>query len=390
MTLGVASGPQPLRPDTVLDVPGGPRIVLVRAPGSPAAAIRLSIRVTEGEADAGAARLLQHLALLRLRGRAAALGIEMETGRTADAAVFSVRGAAPAFEDLAWLLRDAMAKPDVDGTQLEQARAALLAEITRAEEVPADALDAELFRRLAPSLPPLWGTRRSVAGLTGARLEAFWRRAFRRDRVALVVVAPVAPEAVLAALGDAGAPAADAPTAVTPPAVPPARDKGSRPETLRVWYGIAYRTGGARHAVAVTAARLLADALAAEPAVEAPRVELWQLQGASALVARGAAYPSGAPAMIRALASLPARVRGRLSPERVRAAAQAAQRDLLLAARTPWGLADVLGRSQDATGDALSAARTLAGLDSVDAAEVASFLDHLANQSPLRAEIRPR
>lgn len=390
MTLGVASGPQLLRPDTVLHVPRGPRIVLVRAPGSPAAAIRLSIPVTEGEADAGAARLLQHLALLRLRGRAAALGIDIQAERTADAVVFSVRGAAPAFEDLAWLLRDAIAKPDADGTQLEQARAALLAEIARAEEAPADALDAELFRRLAPSVPPLWGTRRSVAGLTSARLEAFWRRAFRRDRVTLVVVAPVGLEAVLAALAEAGAPATDAAAAVTPPTGPFARDRGSRPETLRVWYGIAYWTGGAPHAVAATAARLLADALAAEPAVEAPRVELWQVQGAAALVARGTAYPREAPAMIRALAGLPARVRGNLSPERVRAAAQAVRRDLLLAARTPWGLADVLGRSRDATGDAFSAAHTVAALDRVDAAAVASFLDHLANRSPLQAEIRPR
>lgn len=386
--LTAAAPAQALRPDTVLAPPGGPRVVLVYAPGSPAAAIRASVRVLEAPGEAGAARLLQHLALRRLQGRAAALGAEFEARRTPDAAVYSVSGAVADFEHLASLIRGALAGPDPQGGDLEAARAAVLGEIERTEEAPADALYAELLHRVAPSLPPPSGTRSSVDSLSMTRLAAFWRRAFRRDSVTLVVVAPVPVEALLAALGEVGAPAADS---APPPALDlrPSPAPRRRPETLRVWYGVAYLSGSDSRALASTAARVLADVLDEEPAADAARVDLWHVRGRVALVTRGAAYPPEAPGMIRAVSGLLARARAALSAERVTSAARMVHRDLLFAARTPWGLAEVIGRLLDATDDPYAAQRFSDDVDGLDPDSLAAFLARLAGQSAVRAELRP-
>lgn len=382
--------PQPrgLDPDTVIGPPGGPRVVFVRTSGSPAAAIRLSIPIFEREPEAGAARLIQHLALRRLRARAATFGAELEADRTLDAAVFSVRGSAADFEHLAWLVRTAVSRPVPEPTELEEARGALLAQIERAEEAPADALYAALLRRVAPLLPPPFGTRASVAALTSARLEAFWLRAFRRDSLKLVVVAPVPVEASLAAFAAVGAPAADSTPESEPPAAPP-EPAPRRAETLRVWYGVAHLTSIADHALAATAARLMADTGPADPAVEAARVDLWNVRGRIALVARAAVYPGDAARVTRAVGGLLSRVQANLSAQRVSAAARSVRRDLLVAARTPWGLAEIIGQNFDATGDPAAAARLEHDLTTVDPGSLASFLARLAGQSPVRAEVRP-
>ncbi|MBI4519435.1 MAG: insulinase family protein [Gemmatimonadetes bacterium] len=391
LTVSLAVVPlQALRPDTVFDLEGGPRILLVRAAGSPGAAVRVSVPISEGDAAAAGALVHQHATLARLRGNAATLGAEVDAERTLDRLVYSVRGAVADFEHLVWLVRLAAGRPEVGVIALEDARVAALAEIERTEEVPAEALYAELQRQLAPTRGwgPTVGT--MVAALTPVQLEDFWRHAFRRDSIRVTIVADVPVEAVLAALDGLGAPAASpnllATTSAGGVGAPPTPH---RPETLRTWHAVAYVAAAESYAPAVVTARLLASALVDDAAVEAPRVDMWWLEERVAIAIRGAAYPAAEPRMLRTIDGLLSRLRGDLLAAGVTSAASAVRREILLGARTPWGLAALLGRQFDVTGDPSAAERLMGELQRVDAEMMRSFLAALANQPPLRADIRP-
>lgn len=381
--------PQALRPDTVFDLEGGPRILFVRAAGSPGAAIRVSVPISEGDAAAASALVHQHATLGRLRGNAATLGAQVDSERTLDRLAYSVRGAVADFEHLVWLIRLAAGRPEVGAVAFEDARGAALAEIERTEEVPAEALYAALQRQLAPTRGwgPTLGT--LVAVLTPMQLEDFWRHAFRRDSIRVTIVADVPVEAVLASLDGLGAPAASQPIATASAARAAAPPPPHRPETLRTWYGVAHVAGAESYALAVVAARLLAGALLEDAGVEAPRVDVWRLEERVAIAIGGAAYPAAAPRMIRTIDGLLPRLRGDLQAAGVTSAASAVRRQILYGARTPWGLGALLGRQFDATGDPSAAERLMGELQRVDAEMMRSFLAALANEPALRAEIRP-
>jgi len=56
----------PFSPDTLLQPPGGPRIVILGTPGEGVAALRLAVPLHEGPAEAGAGHILRELALRRM------------------------------------------------------------------------------------------------------------------------------------------------------------------------------------------------------------------------------------------------------------------------------------------------------------------------------------
>jgi len=70
-------------------------------------------------------------------------------------------------------------------------------------------------------------------------------------------------------------------------------------------------------------------------------------------------------------------------------ARKALRRDLVLATRTPQGLAEVLGDFADRTGDPGFAAAVMSQIDRLSQTEVRTALRALANRRPLVVEMSP-
>ena len=244
-----------LRPDTVLVVAGGPRVVLVNSLAGGIAALRLSVPLVEGPAEAGAGMALLDLALERMQGLAGPVGALVSASRTPWGLAYAVEGAAADLEYLAYLLREAVAEPKNDALALGRVRLRLSEAVAREVETPSGHLIAELRRTAAPEFPPIQGTAATVATLDVARIREVWWRSHRPEAMTLVVAAAVVPEVVLAsvkdmgAVGSPGGPPLDAP-ASTDSSSPPPRplcwpsshhpDRRSRPPPL------SQRSSGAR------------------------------------------------------------------------------------------------------------------------------------------------
>lgn len=377
----------PFVPDTVLAPPEGPRIVLLTSPGEGVAALRLAVPLRESPAEAGAGRLLRDLALERMRTLARPVGAQVAATRTPHGIAYSVEGAAADFEYLAYLLRQAVASPDVEGPGFQEARLRLEAEVAADVETPSRRIAGLLRAQVAPGYPPLEGTRGSVAGLDPARVAAVWRRSHQPSGMTLVVSAPVAPEVVLAATRGLGAPE----EAAGPPAdePPPSEPRPPSPEAIRDWYGEARGAGAIGDPSGPVVARLVAARLRALGGPFEVGVELWELPDRWVLAVMGAARPAGAQALRRAVSGALADVRGTLEATAVAAAVAELRRDLLVEARTAAGLVAVVGRALEARADPRAAADDAAALVSVDVDQVRRRLDGMLGVPPVVAQVRP-
>lgn len=377
----------PFVPDTVLTPPGGPRILLLTSPGEGVAALRLAVPLQEGPAEAGAGSLLRDLALERMRTLARPVGAEVSAVRTPHGIAYSVEGAAADFEYLAYLLRQAVASPDVEGPAFQEARLRLETEVAADVETPARRIAGLLRAQVAPGYPPLQGTRGSVAGLDAARVEEVWSRSHQASAMTLVVSAPVAPEVVLAATRGMGAPEeAAGPPLDAPPASEP---RPPSPEAIRTWYGEAREAGAVGDPSGPVVARLVAARLQALGGPFEVGVELWELPDRWALVVIGAARPSDAQAMRRAVSGALAGVRDGLDGKAVAAAVAELRRDLLVEARTPAGLVAIVGRAAETRTDPRAAADDAAALASVDVDTIRRRLDEMLRLPPSVAQVRP-
>jgi len=296
-------------------------------------------------------------------------------------------GAAADFEYLAYLLREAVASPDVEGPAFQEARLRLQARVAGDVETPFGRVAATLRSLVAPGQPPLEGTRGSVAGLDAARVREVWRRSHQSSAMTLVVSAPVAPEVVLAATRGLGAPEESAgPPLDAPPRPEP---QPPPPEALRTWYGEARTAGSAGDPLGPVLARLVAARLRAMGGRFELGVELWELPDRWVLAIIGASYAADAQAMRRAVSGVLAGVRDTLDGEAVAAALAALRRERLIEARTPAGLVAVVGRAAESRGDPGAAARDAAALARVDAGSVRRFLDEVLALPPSVAQVLP-
>lgn len=380
----------PLLPDTVLLPPGGPRVVVLAAPGEGVAALRLAVPLREGPTEAGVGTLLRDLARDRMEALARPVGARVSVSRTPWGIAYAVEGAAADFEYLAYLLRQGVSAPAVDVPAFQRARQRLRELAARTTETPGGRMVAELRARAAPEATPPWGGGAGLEPPDAARVREAWLRSHQSSGMTLVVSAPVVPEVVLAATRGMGAPE----SAAAEPLDSPAPQSGTRPrvETIRRWYGEAWTWGAETdepHAPVV--ALLLADHLRrTAPAGDYEvGVELWELPDRWVLALVGSAYERRAAAMRGAVGGALASVRDALDPAAVANAVARARGDLLFQSRTPAGLVSLVGRAMEASGDPGAAARQLAALDRVDAASMAAFLTTLIGRGPVRAEVRP-
>lgn len=376
-----------LAPDTVLAPLGGPRIVILASPGVGVAALRLAVPLREGPTEAGAGELLRDLALERMYSLARPVGAQVSAARTPWGLAYSAVGATADFEYLAYLLREAVASPDVTGPGFAEARLRLEGEAAESVETPSGRIAADLRSQMAPGLPPLEGTPASFQALDAARVREVWLRSHQPSTMTLVVSAPVAPEVVLAAIRGIGAPEDSA--APAPGAPTPTRSRTGSPQTLRSWYGEAWPVGPPRDPLGNVLAYLVARQLRAGSSGMEASVELWDLLDRSALAVVGSAWARNAQAMRRTVSGALAATRDALDEEAVARAVAQVRRERMMAARTPAGLVAVVGRAMEADGDPLSAARELDALRAVDATSVRELLDRLLRQGPRTAQVRP-
>jgi hypothetical protein len=374
-----------LRPDSVLTPPGGPKLLRLTAPGSGLTTLRLSVRVDETPAEAGATEILARIGLERARALAMPMGARVEGMRTPWGIAYTVIGASDDFDYLAYLLREAVAEPRLDRIEFERARARVREEADRLRETGSGRLASELRAIAVPGSLPLVGTPESLDALTAAGVRELWSRTHRRDRMTVVVVGAEPLELVLASLKDIGA-QGRAPLAPTRPA-PVSR--ATKVEVLRTWYGEAWVTGDVRDPKGAVLASMVASRLREARGDLQTNVELWDVGRSRVLVITGAAYPAGAAAMKRRVSGILAETAAGLAREEIVPAVAALRFDLLSSARTPWGLAGLVGRYHDGTGVADAAYQHVVELDRVDLAAMRSYLGELQERGASNAEIRP-
>lgn len=379
-----ATASSPFHPDTAVVSEAGTRVVLMRGLDPGVAALRLSVPVVERPDEAGIGRILRDLGLERIRTLARPFGVEVDVVHTPWGLAYSAAGAAEDFETLAWLLREATARPDTRGAAFERARAALREEAARREETPAGRIVRDLRARVAPEAAPETPGAGGVDALGGDAVVRAWRRTHQASAMTLVVAAPVALEVVLAGVHDLGAPmpGLDAPDPI-PVATP------APVQTLRVWHGEAFPAGPPDEPVATVAALLVSRHLERATGPWETSVQLWTLPGRSVLTVLGAAYPRNAAAMRETVASALSATAEGLDDDTVRRAATRVRREILFTARSPSGLVATVGRAYEAGGGPSDVESRLDRLATLDAAGVRSFLTQLMALGPVRSEVRP-
>jgi predicted Zn-dependent peptidase len=377
--------PSPFDPDTVLAPAGGLRVVLLRTTGQGVAALRLSIPLQEGPAEAGAGRILRALALEKMESLARPVGARVAAARTPWGLAYSVEGAAADFEYLAYLLREAVAEPVPSRGVLADARLTLGEEAARFLETPRGRLAADLRHQVAPSVTQSEGTPATVAALDQARIRDVWRRSHQASSMTLVVSAPVVPEVILAVSRTMGSAESDEAPPLDAPALPSV-DR-SNTQSIRSWYGEAFPGEAVGDVHGPVVALLVADRLRQVRGDYETSVELWEFPDQWVLTILGAAYPGKARPMSAAVTSAVAGTLEGIESGAVEIAVARIRRSLLLGARTPAGLVEAVGRAMEATGDAGGAARQAEALDRVDVASVRQVLGALLQRGPARAEV---
>jgi hypothetical protein len=378
-------------PDTVIAPPGGVRIVVMGSPAPGVAALRLFVPLIESAPEAGIGFVLRDLALERMQSLARPVGARVEAARTPWGLAYGVEGSAADFDYLAYVLRQAVAAPDLGTPSFDGAIQHVRRRLDRDRETPAGRISVELRRAVAPGDPPLEGTAESLAGFDTTRVREVWARTHRSSRMTLVVSASVAPEAILAAAHDIGA----SPAATEPPpalaAAPPSSASISppRPQTLRTWYALAFEGGSRADARAPIAALLVSDELHRSVEGFDARVELWDLRDRWILAVTGAAYNQDLTSMRHAVSDAVRNTAATLDSATVSTAVGRTYRDLLVQARTPLGLVSVVGHWLEGTNDPRAAWTFLDELRSVSAEAMARYFHGLLATTPAHAEVRP-
>ena len=370
-------------PDTILQVPGGPRLIVLHADPGGIAALRLSIPLVESAAEAGTGRMLAALAERRMVGAARQIGARVAASRTPWGLVYSVEGAEVDLDYLMYLLRLATAEPRPESGVVEAIRAELILDLERQAESPGDRLLADLRRAAAPELVPLAGSLGSVRLLDEARLRAVWQRTHRGPSMSLVAMTSASAAALLSMLEAIGLPEA---AVADPLDAPDTRASSRGPLPLRSWYGEAR----VDHAVADPHAAVAAHLIARNAEEVASGVELgvrlWQLRDRTLLVVAGAALGRQSGASIEEVVHTAlVDVAASLDPQRVAVAVDRVGREYRTRARTPGGLVEQVGRMADSTGGSSDALQYLASLALVTTESLAAYLNGLG--APVAVEL---
>lgn len=378
--------PPGFHPDETLTPPGGPEIAIFRSVAPDVVSLRLSVPLEESSAEAGAGQFLQIQAEDRMRTLAQRIGARAEVHRTPQALVYQVSGTISDLDFLGWILGEGLLPPSVQ--DFDDTRRQIETELEQRMETPRGVLAARVRRSLTPSRLSVFGNPGSLDRIDRVRLHALWERSHHLANARLVVAGRVPTELILALVADLGL--ADAPPTT---ASPPTEETGTPrpdPEILRHWVVQAYRVAAGEEAAALVAGRWLAAITRGFNTNFELGVEIWDIgERARALIVSGAAYPEGLGVMRSRLDDLFTDAAARLTEDDVHRLAGQLETEIVMAARTPWGLAEVVGQAWDAGSGPDGVETLLADLDALTRTQVVGFLEVLDAASPIREELSP-
>ena len=248
-------------------------------------------------------------------------------------------------------------------------------------------LALQVREALAPGSTPPQGTATALERMDPARLSAVWARTHRLDSALLVVVANLPSEVVLASITDLGLPEAG-PDPILPPS-PRSGEPRPRPEVIRLWLAEGWRIEEGRDPRALVAVRLISETIRNQPGDYELGVELWELGRRWALVLSGAAYPGNQQAMRSRVQGLLGETARRLTEEGVQLHSAEVQREFIDTARTPWGLAELVGQALDMGESPAQMEAMIEELSRMEVGDLRRFLESLSATTPVRQEVRP-
>lgn len=374
--------------DTVPSTPPAaaddPAVVVLRQPALPIVALRMSLLADDPPGYAGAGHLVQHLVLPSLQERVARVGGRVQAVRTSDAVVYTVIGPASELDYLAQTLRGVLRAPTPGTAEMLQSLAALGQERSAERETATQYVRAALRARLFPDDRPAAGTEASLARLNTARLGEVWGAMYRPERVSIVAVGDVEVDGVRRAFrdvppagGGSAAPRADTVRAFA----------ADTPQATRAWIGRAWAASDEDPATLTVTARLLRNNLRRRMTRSQVDVEHWWTHHGQALALVVATPDSLVATARRTSEGSLAALRDALDETLVRDAAASVRREMLLFARTPERMADVLGAFADRGEAADAAQRFFAAVDAVTEEDVRALLERLLEEDAVLVEV---
>jgi predicted Zn-dependent peptidase len=363
-------------------------VIVHRQPALPMVALRVSLLADDPPGYAGAGHLVQHLHLPLLEERARRVGGRVQAFRTADAVVYTLTGPAAELDYLAATATAALRAPQSGSTEMLQSLRALADERAAERETAAAHVRAALRARLFPDELSAAGTDASAVRLGAARMEDVWAAMYRPDRVSVVAVGDVQPEAVRRAFAalpqarDAGPEEVGADTVRTL--------EGEAPQATRGWIGRGWDAADADAPAVTVAARLLRDDLRRRMPQSQVEVEHWWTHRGQAVVLVVAMPGNLLPNARRTVGGALESLRDRVDDRAVDQAAAAVRRDMLFFARTPERMAEVLGGFADRGGAPDAAQRFYAEVERVTARDVNAVLAAFLAQRAAAAEVPPQ
>lgn len=374
--------------DTVPPLPPAaadePAVVVLRQPALPIVALRMSLLADDPPGYAGAGHLVQHLVLPSLEERVARVGGRVQAVRTSDAVVYTVIGPASELDYLAQTLRGVLRAPTPGTAEMLQSLAALGQERSAERETATQYVRAALRARLFPDDRPAAGTESSLARLNTARLGEVWGAMYRPERVSIVAVGDVEVDGVRRAFrdvppagGGSAAPRADTVRAFA----------ADTPQATRAWIGRAWTASDEDPATLTVTARLLRNNLRRRMTRSQVDVEHWWTHHGQALALVVATPDSLVATARRTSEGSLAALRDALDETLVRDAAASVRREMLLFARTPERMADVLGAFADRGESADAAQRFFAAVDAVTEEDVRALLERLLEADAVLVEV---
>jgi len=378
-----AQDASPFRPDSVVQAPGGPTIVMVTVNPGGTAALRLSVPLTENAAEAGAGLVLARLALNRMGGPARQIGARVHAERTPWGIAYRVEGAEADIEYLTYLLRLAAQEPASEPHVRAAIRDELASDLKARAEAPLERILSDLVTDAAPAEISTGGTLETLAELRAARLQEVWSRSHRSARMSVVAVTGLDSEVLLAGLDRLGATSDTARSLGSPPA--PQASEIPVPAALRTWHGLAWTDGSKLDPHAEVLATLMTGHLEAGASETEMTVRRRQLSDRSMLVLAGGAYARNSAGMRTRLLDLLPAVRASIDGPSVTAARMQVALALARAAGDSGGLAEHIGWGFEATGNPFAAVAHYDALSAVTARSLTEYIDTLTG--PLTASV---
>lgn len=364
-----------------------PAVVVLRQPALPIVALRLSLLADDPPGYAGAGHLMQHLVLPSLEERVGRVGGRVQAVRTSDAVVYTVVGPAQELDYLAETLRGVLRPPTPGTGETLQALAAVGGERSAEREIASQYVRSALRARLFPDDLPAAGTESSLARLNTARLGDVWNAMYRPERVSIVAVGDVEVEGVRRAFRDVPAAGGGSARSLADTVRAFVADT---PQATRGWIGRAWSASSEDPATLTVTSRLLRNNLRRRMSRSQVDVEHWWTHHGQALALVVATPDSLVPAARRTAEGALAALRDNLDEALVRDAAASVRREMLLFARTPERMADVLGAFADRGEGADSAQRFFAAVDAVTEEDVRALLELLLEFDPAVVEVAPQ